>query len=69
MKIRFDYYTPSATLVAEAFVLAEECGATEIRLNKNNYADIPFNIDGDIDFTKMPKLMEFFEANDFTDQN
>lgn len=69
MKIRFDYYTTSAKLAAEAFVLAEDCGANDIRLNKNTYGDMPFNIDGDIDYTLMPKLMEFFEANGFTDQN
>ena len=69
MKIRFDYYTTSAALAAEAFTLANECGAIEIRLNKNTYGDYPFNIDGEIDFAHMAQLMAFFEDNNFSDTN
>lgn len=69
MKIRFDYYTSSVSLAAEAFTLAEDCGADEVCLRKNTYGDIPFNIDGEIDFAKMTKLMEFFETNGFSETN
>ena len=69
MKIRFDYYTKSVALAAEAYTLAEECAAGDITLSKNTYGDYPFNICGEIDFAQMPKLMAFFEDNNFSDTN